>query len=288
MLSADDGLIHCIVYRQSADWERAFVPQYGRLQSWLTSVRGILTGANYLQTVSLDDLEWQIRWILFILGRQAVPGSSLLQACFQSEQYPYRPFGARASIALICLAFSGIQPENMKYVGSDANWPCDEQFYLLMASRLSKSPLFEDGVRVSQLKVMILSLHQAFRLEEDRAGFTIPQEIYCDNASSTYEYFRQAFRSLDPDLLPKISRLLQTSALTVEGRAYELTGFCAKAFQAAPSVEALEATFACLPEILESQADRIVVIEMFHVRLFQQLKQSFSGQSSRHVNLDQS
>ena len=278
MAPEDDATSHCTILRHSTDWERAFILQYDGLLPWLTSVREALVEPHYLQTASLDDLESQIRWILFMLGRQAIPGSSFLQECFQREKYLYRPFGARTSIALICLAFTGLQPRNIKDYASKDIWPSGEPFYALMASTLGQSPLFEGGVSVAALKTMLLRLHQAFQLEEERVACTMPQEIYSDSDSSTYWYYRQAFLSLDPRLLPKICHQLCPSGLPVEDSAPNLANICANVFQAAPSVDALEATFANIPEIADSQADRTVVIEMFHVRLFQQRRQPFQGQ----------
>ncbi|KAJ5267816.1 hypothetical protein N7478_010624 [Penicillium angulare] len=278
MLPDDEAAMWRIIYRHSADWEREFVLQYDGLLSWLISTQDALTDSRCLQTVSLDDLELQTRWILFMLGTKALPGSSFLQECFQTKRYPYRPFGARASIALVCLAFTGLQPRDLKDYESKDIWPNGEPFYTLMASRLSQSPLFKGSICVDQMKTMVLRLHQVFQLEEERVALTMPLEVYYDNDASTYEYFQRAFLALDPRLLPKICQLLQPSGLTVEDSAYNLASICATTFQRAPSVDALEATFANIPEILQSQADRAVVIEMFHVRLFQQLKQPVYGQ----------
>lgn len=279
MLPEDDAAIWRIVFRQSADWEREFVLQYDKLLWWLISIRDALTDSRSLQTVSLDDLELQARWVLFMLGTKALPESSFLQECFQIERYPYRPFGARASIALVCLAFTGLQPSDLKDYESKDIWPSTESFYTLMASRLSQSPLFKGSICVDQMKTMVLRLHQAFQLEEELVALTMPQEVYYDNDASTYEYFQRAFLSLDPRLLPKICQLLHPSEPPVEDSAYNLASICAKAFhQNGPSVEALEATFANIPEILRSQADKVMVIEMFHVRLFRQLKQPVYGQ----------
>ncbi|KAJ5292159.1 hypothetical protein N7478_001410 [Penicillium angulare] len=288
MLPDGEAAMWRIIYRHSADWEREFVLQYDKLLWWLISTRDALAQAAFFQTVSLVDLEPQIRWVLFMLGRESIADSSFLQACFQRDKYPYRPFGARASIALICLAFNGVQLKGINGYESKDIWPCDEQYYALMASRLGRSPLFKAGVTFAQLKATIIRLYQAFQLEEERVALTMPQEIYYDDDASTYEYFQRDFLSLDPRLLPRICQLLQPSGPPVEDSAYNLASTCATVFQRAPSVDALEATFANIPEILQSQADRAVVIEMFHVRLFQQLKQPVYGQSSYHSGLDQS
>ncbi|KAJ5291535.1 hypothetical protein N7478_000786 [Penicillium angulare] len=279
MLPKDDATIQCIIYRHSADWESAFVLQYNGLLSWLASTRDALTDAHCLHTISLDDLESQIRWILFMLGRYSLPGSSVLQASFQSEEYPYRPFGVRAGMALVCLAFAGIQPKDIQGYEWKQIWPCGEQFYAIMASRLKGSPLFENDICVFQLEAMVRRLHQAFHLEEVHVALTRPHRICIDNDVSTEEYYRQAFLSLHPALLPRVCEMLQEPISTTEVSAHHLADICAKTFQKAPSVDVLESAFTSMPEILNSKADRTVVIEMFHVRLSQQLNQLNSGKS---------
>ncbi|KAJ5729348.1 uncharacterized protein N7483_003856 [Penicillium malachiteum] len=124
---------------------------------------------------------------------------------------------------------------------------------------------------------MVHRLHQALHSEEVHVALTRPQRICLDKDSSIEEYYRQAFLSLYLGLLPKIYQLLQEPVLTAEVPVYHLAHLCAEAFQKALSMEALEGMFTSIPEILDSKADRTVVIEMFHVRLLQQLKQLNSG-----------
>jgi hypothetical protein len=114
MLPMDLGALWKVICRRGRDWEESFVLQHGQLQRWLISARNVLTKSDGLHTVTLADIELQTRYILFIIGQYTSPHSSFLAESFQSEYPPYRPFGARASIALICLVFEGIRVDEME------------------------------------------------------------------------------------------------------------------------------------------------------------------------------
>jgi hypothetical protein len=94
-----------VICRRACDWEESFALQHSQLQGWLISVRNVLTKSDGLHTVTLDGIELQTRYIVFILGQNSSPYSSFLAECFQSKYPPYRPFGVRASIALIFHVF---------------------------------------------------------------------------------------------------------------------------------------------------------------------------------------
>lgn len=114
MFPNDKDLLWPIIYRRAQDWEQSFVLQHSGLQPWLIDIRDALTDSQGLHTVSCEDLEEQIRYILFLLGRYATNKSSLLQACFEQPLAPYRPFGVGASVALICYAFRGIRTNHIR------------------------------------------------------------------------------------------------------------------------------------------------------------------------------
>ncbi|KAJ5737260.1 uncharacterized protein N7483_002385 [Penicillium malachiteum] len=157
-------------------------------------------------------------------------------------------------MALIYLAFSGIQPKDVQDYKSKYIWPYGEQFYSLMASRLNHSPLLKTHICVSQLEAMVHRL-QALHPEEVHVALTRRQRICLDKDYSIEEYYRQAFLSLHLGLLPKIYQLLQEPVSTAEVTMCHLAHLYAEAFQKAPSVEALEGMFTSTPEILDSKPD---------------------------------
>ncbi|CEJ62857.1 hypothetical protein PMG11_11342 [Penicillium brasilianum] len=71
MLPEDEGALWRIIYRNGNDWEEGFVLQYDGLLSWFIRAREALTRSEALHSMSLEDLELQIRYILFILGQHA-------------------------------------------------------------------------------------------------------------------------------------------------------------------------------------------------------------------------
>ena len=270
MLPEDDRAIWPIIYRHCQDWEESFVLQYDGLPYWLINAREVLTRSEGLHTMSLEDLELQIRHILFILGQYATPNSSFIQTCYQRHHPPYRPFGVRASIALICYAFMGIQATAIEGYESKDLWLHDQDSLSTMVARLQKSPLMEAELSVPQLESMILSLQRAFQLEEVRVASTKPQKMCVREDSDLSEYYRRAFLSLNPMLLPKIF----TSALGIEPmtgvRTDRLAYFLAQVFHKVYPIEGLESAFKKVPEILQSKPDRVVATEMFHVKAFEQ------------------
>jgi hypothetical protein len=269
MLPEDEGALWRIIYRNGNDWEKGFVLQYDGLLSWFIGAREALTQSEALHSMSLEDLELQIKYILFILGQHASCHSSFLHTCYQRPLPPYRPFGTKASVALICHAFMGIQATDMDGYESKEIWLCGEEFLSTMAFQLKRSPLFQAGISLRQLQSMILSLQRAFQLEEVRVASTKPQKIFF-RSSDWMEYYRRAFLSLNPKLLPKILTSALGIAPMVNLSIDCLATLLAKIFHEAYPMNDLEGAFKKVPEILLSKPDRIVATEMFHVKAFEQ------------------
>jgi hypothetical protein len=164
----------------------------------------------------------------------------------------------------------GIQATDLEGYESKEIWLRGEDFLSTMAFQLKESPLFQAEISIHQLQSMILSLQRAFQLEEVRVASTKPQKIFIRSDSDRMEYYRRAFLSFNPMLLPKIL----ISALGVEPMA-DLSTDClatllAQTFHEAYPMKDLEAAFKKVPAILLSKPDRIVATEMFHVKAFEQ------------------
>lgn len=269
MLPGNDRALWCLIYRCEKDWEKCFVLEYDRLLWWLVSARRALTQAADLHSMSVEDLKSQIGYILFILGQQTSPTRGFFKT-YQQPEPPYRPFGVRASIALICYAFAGIQITDIKGYETKEIWTYDQEAFSTMACRLQQSPLFTADFPVHQLQSIILSLQRAFQLEEIRVASTKPQAICIGDSAARMEYYRRAFISLDPMLLPKILTIALMMKPKLEIMIDVLATLLARRFHESCSMEELEAGFKMVPEIWQSKPDRVIVTEMFHIKAFEQ------------------
>lgn len=269
MLPQDHRALWRVIRRHEKHWENLFFwRNSGRLE-WLLSIRDVLTQAEDLHSLSLPNLKLQITYILFILGKYASPESSFLLK-HQRSYPPNQPFGVRASIALICNAFKGIHAAQIQGYQFREIWKRDDDFFSTMTSRLQHSPLFPAEIPAHELQSIILSLQGAFRQEDIRVGLKMPQSIRIGNVLHRVKYYRRAFLSLNPMLLPKIfTAVMETEQIAGIGFD-DMIDDLTEAFHESYSIESLEAAFKKVPEILRSKSDRIVVIEMFHVKAFQQ------------------
>ncbi|KAJ5340250.1 hypothetical protein N7541_009374 [Penicillium brevicompactum] len=282
MLPMDLGALWKVICRRDRDWEESFVLQHGQLQRWLISARNVLTKSDGLHTATLADIELQTRYILFIIGQYTSPHSSFLAESFQSEHPPYRPFGTRASIALICLVFEGIRVDEMEGYESKEIWTRDKTFLIMMASRLKESPLFGPEVSILQLQSMISSLQKAFQCEEIRVSSTKFRALRIESQLEVLGYYRRAFLAFDPTLLPKIlASLSKAEDITYSSGQNQLTNMercldrtnlalrLANLFTSL-SLDRLDAAFQTIREIQQSKADKVVAMEMMHVKSFEE------------------
>ncbi|CAG8900132.1 unnamed protein product [Penicillium nalgiovense] len=256
-----------VICRRHRDWEESFVLQHEQLQQWLISVRNALTNSDGLHTVTLEDIERQTRYILVSEARNPHTGR----------------FGVRASIALICHVFGEIQADELEGYESKGIWTRDQNFLSIMASRLKKSPLFGAEISVNHLQSMILGLQKAFQCEEIRVSGMEFRTLRIESQLEVLGYYRQAFLAFNPMLSPKIlASLKEANDLTTLLWHYQLTNMernldrsnqfalrLANIFMSlAP--ERLDAAFRNTREIQLPKADRVVAMEMMHVKSFEE------------------
>ncbi|CAG7969975.1 unnamed protein product [Penicillium salamii] len=282
MLPLDLGALSKVICRRDCDWEESFFLQHIPPQRWLISARNALTMSDGLHTITLEDIELQTRYILFNLGQHTSPHSGLLAGCLQIQYPPYRPFGVRASVALICHVFGGILVDEMEGYELKEIWTRDQNFLIMMAFRLKDSPLFSHEVSMPYLKSMLLSLQRAFQCEEIRVSSTKVWTLRVESQSEVLGYYRRAFLAFDPMLLPKIlASLSKASDITYRTGQNQLTNmedyldrtnlalWLAKIFTSlAP--ERLDDAFQSIREIQLSKADKVVAMEMMHVKRFEE------------------
>ena len=214
LLPKDEGALWKIICRRACDWEKRFILQYDNLQRWLISVRNVLCTYKGPHTISLEDVELQARYCIFLIGLHTAPNSSFHAECFQNGSSPYRPFGVRASVALICLVFGGVQAAEIKGYESANIWACDHGFVSTMFGRLRQSPLFQSGYSMQRLQSAMLSLQQAFQLEEIRVASVKPQIINIASQAEVLGYYHRAFLALDPMLLSDIRAVMESATET--------------------------------------------------------------------------
>lgn len=220
LLPEDEGALWKIICRRACDWENSFILQYDKLQCWLIGARNVLCTDQGPHTMSLEDVEVQARYCIFLIGVHTVPGSSFHAKCFQIRRPPYRPFGVRASIALICLVFEGVHAAEIKGYESANVWVCEHGFLSTMLTRLRQSPLFQSEYSMQRLQSAMLSLQQAFQVEEIRVASVKPQIINLASQATILRYYQQAFLALNPTLLPKILAVTEsaTEASVISGK----------------------------------------------------------------------
>ncbi|KAJ5743433.1 hypothetical protein N7533_010535 [Penicillium manginii] len=269
-LPGNEGSLWAIIYRSDYDWENSFALQYSRLQSWLSDIRDALSESQGLRTMSCEDLEMQIRYILFLLGQYSSQESSFVQKCFDQPYFPYRPFGVGASITLICYAFMGIDALHIRDYESKEIWLRDELFYSAMLEHLRMSPIFSSNLSMGQLQSILTSLQRAFQNEEVRVAAVLPQRIDVKNRAEVINYYTHAFLSLDPLLLPRISLVWGIKPFA-NCTIRDLATTSAILFYSKSLIRDLEEDIKMIPEIMQSKPDRIVVTEMFHVKAWQEI-----------------
>lgn len=261
MLPGDKGSLHQIICRDEVDWDRSFVPQYGRLGSWLTAARQALTESSHLSAISAEDMKLQIKYLLSALSQHASPPLNCLQA-----RPPYRPFGTKASVALICYAFMGIKACDMNGYDRKEIWALDDVALRTMVLRLNDSPLFPAQVTLFQVRSLIVGLQRAFQLEEIRVASTKPQVLRLDQDSQVENYYRSAFSSLEPEILPKLFFIIFKRVAPANVTIKDPLTALAKFFSESDAVKDLEVAVAQMPEVEASRSDRLLVTEIFHVK----------------------
>jgi hypothetical protein len=168
-----------------------------------------------------------------MLGQHASLPSSFLAECYEQEKPPYRPFGTKASVALICSAFIGIQARDMKGYDCREFWLQDEFFFSTMTFCLKDSRLFKAELSMHQQRSIILKLQRAFQLEELRVASTKPQSLCLIQDPEMLDYYKRAFLALEPTLLPKIATALGMTPMadvSIECLATLLSGAFSEAY----------------------------------------------------------
>jgi hypothetical protein len=196
----DNEAILRIVARDDKEWEQNFYPQYPRLLSWWIAIRRDLTQQGYIIAVSIEDMEHQMKYLLYLIGQLSSRQSSLYTQ-WENSYRPCRPFGMNASIALICYCFNGTK--NVQGYESLDIWSHNEGFLQTMLVQLHSSPIFRDGITLSRLEHMIACLRIAL-LEEDIRTYELPWSLCVDDNNMILNYYRNAIKALNPELLPEI------------------------------------------------------------------------------------
>jgi hypothetical protein len=201
MFPWDESFTWDIIFRDDENWEASFIPQSTGTSSWWLSLRTALTQPEGVGAISLQDLELQMRYLLYVIGQLSSHLSSLY-SCWQRQHPPYRPIGSRASIALIFSCFMGIR--DFKGYEHQDIFSIDEEFLSVTVARLAWSPLFKSGISIHQLKYIITRLQAVLVREDERMSSVLPWHICISDRDEVKAYYHRAFKSLNPELLPEI------------------------------------------------------------------------------------
>lgn len=274
MLPEDTEAVQPLIRRDKIDWDNSFVFHNGPRTVSLLEIRRALTEAQFLHTVSLEDLERQSRFCLHLLALRATECPDTPLSHHALPHPPYRPFGVPASVALICYTF-GVRAAHIGHRGDKDFWKIEGRSLPKMAYDLQRSPLFSQGLSPLQLQHIFHSLQRAFQGEMIRAAATNPQRLSLASGMDEVRYYERAFLALDPMLLPRIYGLFSPFDMRELGLEF-LAQSLARIFCYTSQIDDLDVAFKKVPGLLGSKADRIVVTEMFHVKA---LAQRYRSQS---------
>ena len=201
----DEAELRRVITRGEKQWEAGFVPgsfNHMQVKGWWMKARNLLTEAGCLRAFSVEDLKAHLGYMLFILGEVSLQSSCSGFMLWRRQNPSKRPFGSRASIALICYSFSGIT--NISDYQSVDPWLFDMGFVNDMLRRLQKSPLFDDNIRLDELKIVLTNLEAILSMEDERSALIQPHPIDINDTIQIQAYFATAFRALEPSILLQI------------------------------------------------------------------------------------
>ena len=201
----DEAKLRRVIILEEKEWEAGFVPasfNHILAEGWWIKTRSLLAGAGSLRAFSVEDLKAHLGHMLFLFSEVSLQGPCHSFMQWIRQKPPSRPFGSRASIALICYSFSGIK--NFSDYESIDPWLFNMGFVNNMLRRLQKSPLFKDDIRLDELKIVLTNLEAILSIEDKRSSFIQPHPIHIKDTARIQAYFEAAFRALEPCLLLKI------------------------------------------------------------------------------------
>ncbi|EKV11458.1 hypothetical protein PDIG_49910 [Penicillium digitatum PHI26] len=201
----DEAKLRRVMILEEKEWEAGFVPasfNHIGAEGWWIKTRSLLAGAGSLRAFSVEDLKAHLGHMLFLFGEVSPQRSCHSFMQWMRQKPPSRPFGSRASIALICYSFSGIK-NSTDYQLIDS-WLFDMGFVNDMLCRLQKSPLFKDDIRLDELKIVLTNLEAILSMEDECSSFIQPHPIYIKDTARIQAYFETAFRALEQCLLLEI------------------------------------------------------------------------------------
>ena len=200
-----ESKIRRVIMMEENEWEAGFVPgrfNHMQVERWWMKTRNFFIEAGSLRAFSVEDLKAHLGYLLFILGETSLQSSSSGFMLWQRQNPSRRPFGSRASLALICYSFSGIT--NISDYQSVDPWLFDIGFVHDMLRHLKRSPLFDDDIRLDELKIMLTNLKAILSMEDERSALIQPHPIDINDTIQIQTYFATAFRVLEPSILLQI------------------------------------------------------------------------------------
>jgi hypothetical protein len=203
--SFDDHFIHTLIERDGNDWERSFLPQEmesAQSIQWWSSTRKDLVQTYNIRAVSVDDFKIHLGYLLHMMEYIVSAPSDSKFMMWRSPVSISRPFGSRASIALICYSF--LPAGCLSNFNPTDPWLFDLRFVIGMLERLKESPLFKTGVTLSELKRSLIGLEHVFSLEDERSVQFQPYIVRLCETEELKAYYHLAFTELDPSLMCQI------------------------------------------------------------------------------------
>ena len=167
-----------VITMEENEWEAGFVPgQFDHMQveRWWMKTRNFLTQAGSLRAFSVEDLKCHLGYILLMLSKTSLQSTYSRFIPRRRQNPSRRPFGSRASIALICYSFSGIA--NISDYQSVDPWLFDIGFVNNIFRRLQRSPLFDNDIQLDELKIVLINLEAILSIEDEWSALIQPHPI---------------------------------------------------------------------------------------------------------------
>ena len=203
--SLNDHLIQTLIERDENDWEKSFLPQImdpAQSIQWWSSTRRDLVQAYDIRAVSTDDFKIHLGHLLYMMEYIVSTHSDSGFMMWKSPVSIPRPFGSRASIALICHSF--LAAGCLSSLNPTDPWLFDFRFVSAMFEHLKESPVFKKGVTLSELQKSLIGLEHLFSLEDERSVQFQPYIIKLSDTEELKAYYQSAFRELDPSILSEV------------------------------------------------------------------------------------
>jgi hypothetical protein len=197
--AGDETKIQHMLELGNSEWQAAFLPgSVDHASDWWIEIRKKLLEAGDLRAFSVGDLKAHLGNILSMLQGISLEQTPPMFVPWIQRKPCTRPFGSRVSLALFCSSFSITTVSNHQLVDP---WMFNRGFVVEMHRCLGKSPLFDSGIRLEHLNILLRNVEAVLDLEDERSAAIQPYSLDLRNLFEMEAYYASAFRAIEPGIL---------------------------------------------------------------------------------------